>query len=71
MSDQLLRPTNADSPDNDLLLWGAAAIGQAINRTRRETFYLLESGKLPARKLGSRWVASRRDLLAALRGESS
>jgi hypothetical protein len=68
MSD-LLRVTPAHDDDGDLL-WGAEAIGRAINRTRRETFYLLESGRLPAQKIGHRWVASRRDLFAALRGES-
>jgi hypothetical protein len=70
MSDQLLRPTIADSPDDDLL-WGALAISQALNRDRRATYYMLESGKLPARKIGHRWVASRRALLAALRGDQS
>jgi hypothetical protein len=46
--------------DPDLqLLWGAKNIGRAIGRTARETMYLLESGKLPARKVGRMWCSSR------------
>jgi hypothetical protein len=41
------------------LIWGVSAISKAIGRTERQTFYLLEMGKLPATKLGERWVASR------------
>lgn len=42
------------------LVWGAAAIGQVINRTPKQTFHLLENDQLPARKAGGTWVASRR-----------
>ncbi len=45
------------------LIWGAEAIGEYINSNQRKTYYYLETGKLPARKLGNLWVASR----AALR----
>jgi hypothetical protein len=55
-----------DAPD---ILWGAEAIGKAIGRPPRATFYLLESGAIPGRKVGSKWVASRRKLLEALFGE--
>jgi hypothetical protein len=52
------------------LLWGAAAIAAVIGRSPRATFYMLESGGLlPARKVGGRWVASRRKLLNALAGD--
>jgi hypothetical protein len=71
MSD-LLRVTPAYDDDGDLL-WGAEAIGRAINRDRRRTYYLLESGALgdAVRKVGAHWVGSRRKLLAALRGSES
>jgi hypothetical protein len=52
-----------DRLDDEDICWGAAAIGRAINANRRRTFYLLETGKLPAKKLGGVWVASRRRLL--------
>jgi hypothetical protein len=49
------------------LLWGAAAIGEAINRTPRQAHYLLSSGELKsAKKLNGRWVASRASLLREL-----
>jgi hypothetical protein len=52
------------------LLWGAAAIAAVIRRSPGATFYMLESGGvLPARKVGGRWVASRRKLLNALTGD--
>ena len=57
-----------DDPD---IVWGAAAIAAVIRRSERQAFYLLESGALPAKKLGKQWVASRRKLLAALTGDGS
>jgi hypothetical protein len=51
------------------LVWGCEAIGKIINRNNRQTFHLLESGALPAKKVGHRWVASRSRLLAFLVGE--
>jgi hypothetical protein len=44
------------------LLWGNRAISNEINRTARQTFYLLETGQIPARKIGGRWCASRTTL---------
>lgn len=46
------------------LVWGAAEIGKEINRKPRQTFYMLESGLLPARKVGNQWVAERGKLRA-------
>jgi hypothetical protein len=54
-----------EAPD---VLWGAAEIGRAIGKAARATFHLLEAGRLPARKIGGRWCASRRKLLEALIG---
>jgi hypothetical protein len=50
---------------NDLI-WGAQAIAEAIGRTERITFHLLEKGEIPAKKVGGRWVASRTKLLEHL-----
>ena len=47
------------SSNNLDLIWGAEAIGEYINANKRQTYYYLETGKLPARKLGNLWVASR------------
>lgn len=44
------------------LVWGAAAIGKEINASPRQTFYLLQKGLIPARKVGDQWVASREEL---------
>jgi hypothetical protein len=45
------------------VLWGAAVIGRVIDRTERQTFYLLETGAIPARKVNGRWCATRRALM--------
>ena len=54
--------------DNDIIdvLWGAEAIGAAIGANRRRAFHMLESGQLPAKRIGGRWCARRSELLAAL-----
>jgi hypothetical protein len=46
------------------LVWGCKAIAKVIGRTERATFHMLEAGDLPARQVGSRWVASRKALEA-------
>lgn len=46
------------------LVWGAEAIAKAIGRSTRSTFHMLDSGELPAKKVGGRWVAERNKLLA-------
>lgn len=53
------------------VLWGAEEIGQVIGRTARQTFHLLESGHLPAKRIGGRWCGSRKRILAALVGDDS
>lgn len=45
------------------LVWGGDAIAKVIGRTSRVTFKLLESGQLPAKKVGNRWVAERSKLI--------
>jgi hypothetical protein len=55
-----LRCPMAKAATDDLdLVWGAPAIAKAIGATLRATYHMLEAGKLPARQIGSRWVASR------------
>lgn len=48
------------------IVWGAEDIGEVIQRTPRQTTYLLEKGRLPAKQVGRLWVASRRRLLRHL-----
>jgi hypothetical protein len=45
------------------IVWGARAIGEAINRSQRQTHYLLEQGLIrSAQKVGSTWTATRSGL---------
>lgn len=46
------------------LVWGAADIGKEINKKPRQTFHMLETGLLPAKKVGNQWVAERGKLRA-------
>jgi hypothetical protein len=50
--------------NNDDLIWGCPAIAAEILKSVRQTYYLLEHGLIPARKIGSRWIASRAELRA-------
>jgi hypothetical protein len=52
-------------------VWGAAEIGAVIRKSERAVFHLLESGLLPAKKVGGRWVSSRKKLLAAVIGDET
>nr|WP_026479354.1 hypothetical protein [Ahrensia sp. 13_GOM-1096m] len=46
------------------LIWGAEEIAKLIGRSRRSTFHMLEKGELPAKRVGSRWVAERGKLIS-------
>lgn len=46
------------------LVWGCEDIAKVINRSQRQTFWLLENGALPAKKVGNRWVADKNKLHA-------
>jgi hypothetical protein len=50
---------NVNAGLGDDLIWGAVAIAEAINRSPRQTVHLLEKARIPARKIGGRWCASR------------
>lgn len=49
-------------PVDNSLAWGCEAIAEEIGRTPRQTFHMLTRGELPAKKVGGRWVASRKKL---------
>jgi hypothetical protein len=51
------------------LVWGSREIAKEINRNQRQTFYLLETGGIPARKVGKIWVADRGQLRKRFLGE--
>ncbi|TAT82460.1 hypothetical protein [Rhizobium ruizarguesonis] len=55
----------------DDLLWGAGAIARYIGRSKRQTYYLLEKGQVPARKIGDLWLGSKTTLDIHLTGEQS
>ena len=46
------------------LLWGVLAIARYCNLTKRQAFHALEKHRLPAGKIGGRWVASKAALVA-------
>ena len=45
--------------DDDEIIWLAKGIAKAINRTERQTIHLLETGQLPAAKIGGRWFSTK------------
>lgn len=49
-------------------VWGADGIGKEIKRSTRQTFYLLESGVLPARKVRGQWQTTKGELRDFLLG---
>lgn len=59
----------ASGAANLKLLWGAPAIARALNITRRKAYHLLETGSLPARKVGGSWVADIDRLRQAIVGD--
>jgi hypothetical protein len=68
-------PANIAKPnlgDDELqMIWGAAAIGAALNLNTRQAFLHLEAGRVPgARKFGRKWVASGAVLRRVLTGEA-
>jgi len=60
-------PKNQKQPHD--IVWGARRIGEVINRSERETYFLLENDLLPATRVGRKWSASRARLLATVSGE--
>ncbi|MCS4091858.1 DNA-binding protein [Rhizobium sp. BK176] len=60
-----------DSADLDAPIWGIENFAKIINRTQRATYHLVANGKLPANKIGDRYVSTRRKLLTAILGEAA
>jgi hypothetical protein len=55
-------PARVDDPE---IVWGAAAIGQVINRTPRQVHHMLQSGHIhAARRCGNRYFADKAGLRA-------
>ena len=55
-----------------MLVWGARAIGQSINRSESATYYLLKKGKIHgAKKVGKKWVACEAVLLRPFTSEAA
>lgn len=52
----------AESNELDLV-WEVDAIAKLIKRTNRQTYHMLATGQLPAKKVGGKWVSSRGALL--------
>jgi hypothetical protein len=46
------------------LVWGAAAMAATLGRSLAQTYFLLENGFLPARRVGRQWVADEGALLS-------
>lgn len=53
------------------IVWEVKNIAKLIGRTERQTFHLLSTGQLPAKKVGDRWVADRNRLLRFLVGDAA
>ena len=66
-----LKDTPSVEPSTEDIIWEVRNIADLIGRSERQTFYLLASGQLPAKKIGGRWVASRRKLLEAVLGDAA
>jgi hypothetical protein len=64
-------PTDTDlqNHSDDVPLWGAEAIGRAIGLGPKRAWKLLAAGLLPAHKINSSYVSTKRRLLARVLGE--
>ena len=51
------------------VVWGAKPISEIIGLTPRQTNYLLNTGEIPAKKVGNRWVANRETLKRFFAGQ--
>jgi hypothetical protein len=54
----------AEPSDDEVLdvLRGAKPIGAYLGLNERQAFHLLEQGKLPAKKVGGRWMTTKAQL---------
>lgn len=58
------------TPNNVDAIWGIDGIAEAIGQTFDATAYMLKKKQLPARKIGERWVASRKRLNDFIAGDA-
>ena len=59
-------------PCMDEPIWGIENFARIINRTERQTYHLVATGKLAGvNKVGDRYVSTRRKLLNAVLGEEA
>ena len=66
MSQQKQKQSSGD------LLWGAKAIADHIQRTERQTQYLIENDMIPVKRLGPKTlVGSKTQIDASLKSETS
>ena len=68
MSDENAPKRSRPQPHPGDLVWGAIAIAATLNINKRQAFFLLEKKRIPARKIGGRWCASRAKILEACGG---
>lgn len=52
------------------VIWGIGAIAEAIGQSFAATAYMLKQGHIPAKKVGDRWVASRKKLESFFAGDA-
>ena len=64
---ELSMKSTADEPLSDDLIWGIRGIAKEIGKSERQAFHLIDTGKIPAAKVGGRIVASRSRLRAHFR----
>jgi len=57
--------------EEDRPVWGAEAIAKLIGLSTRATFHLLENRRLPAKKVGGRWVVLPSTIRRYLGGEDA
>jgi hypothetical protein len=60
MNDKRLKP-----------VWGAEKIAEVLGVSLRKSFYLLEKGLVPARKVGGSWQSTQGELEDFLLGRTS
>jgi len=53
------------------LIWGINAIARLIDRSDRQVSYMVNSGQIPAKKVGGRWCANRAELVAFFKGRTA
>lgn len=53
------------------VIWGIGDIAVAIGQSFAATAYMLKKGHIPAKKIGDRWVASRKKLNEFFAGDAA